>query len=338
MKDNFRHGVNTPARLGFSFIGQPADWTWCVAIQLFKMKPGTKELMVVTVSCALRRGTGVPWEHMGHAVNDACASLRNAVDIHVRVDMITVSLYVPDEVTDVDAYRTEATNALHDAVARGAWQRRKAGWRVADVDDIWSRIIAMPRPHELVDFPRKNADGTPFSRVAVWVLTQEEQELAEAEAQARVTRLLKDAVPKKGDMARGHDDLYNNCCADMLLFYACRHPDDITRPFFPAPDAVRKLSVDEISVLCTHYYSVQEKLGPIVNNMTQEETDAFIDRLAKSSDRYPLDGCSPGLLRTLVLSLVSRLTASPTDKSSPGSAPASASASSESETVPSAEG
>ena len=27
IKDNFRHGVNSPARLGFSFVGQPADWT-----------------------------------------------------------------------------------------------------------------------------------------------------------------------------------------------------------------------------------------------------------------------------------------------------------------------
>ena len=188
---------------------------------------------------------------------------------------------------------------------------------MSDPRDLWALITAVPRAHKLVDFPKKNEQGEPICQVAIWVLTQNEQELAQASALERHEKMLARASSSTKESQK--DDLYLNCAADELLFRCCRNPDDITKPFFPSVDAVRQLSVDEVGVLCTSYASVQEELGPIASRMSQEEMDAFVDKLAASSDRFPLDRCSPATLRALAFSMASRIASLRTDKSSPGS-------------------
>jgi len=193
-------------------------------------------------------------------------------------------------------------------------------------DNLWERLCAMPRPHKVVDFPRKDENGQWVGQLAIQVLTQGEQEEAAASADRRARALIigeKGQMPKDDEAKRGYNDLYTNAAADEILYRACRTLDR-KGPFFPSPGHMRKqLSVDEVGLLMSSYYTVQEELGPIASRLTKEETDALIERIRKSGERHFLDFLSPDAARSLAFSLVFRLPSSPTDTSSPGTPPES---------------
>lgn len=201
-------------------------------------------------------------------------------------------------------------------------------------DDLWARLCALPRPHKVVDFPRA-AEGEPsialggksIGQIAIWVLSQEEQEASAAAAHAKTRELLKkkseaNEIPPGVDVAKWAENLYNNIAADEVLFRACRKPGDLKTAFFPSTTELRRvLSVDEVGVLISMYYTVQEELGPIVSEMTDVECEAFLARIQKSGERFPLDFVSPALLKRLILFSVSQRSNSSTATSSPGAPP-----------------
>jgi hypothetical protein len=194
----------------------------------------------------------------------------------------------------------------------------------AALTDLWARICAMPRPHKVIDFPRKDpTTGEPIGQIAMWVLTQEEQEACAANANNKTRELIKSTkgeIPKDDDARDGQRDLYHNLAADEVLYRACRKVDDLKSSFFPSAALLRQyLSVDEVGVLISNYYSVQAELGPIVARMSAEEQEAFLARLQKSGDRFPLDSVSREELIRLLIFSVSRVPSSSTDTSSPGS-------------------
>jgi|SRR5215210_7474121 len=188
--------------------------------------------------------------------------------------------------------------------------------------DLWAQITQVPRPHRLVDFPRRDpGSGEPMGKVALQVLTQEEQMTCAAAAEAFTRKIIKEA-PRQDEAKRGYDDVYNNAAAVEVLFRACRRTEDVTRPFFPAPAEIRKhLTADEVGVLMTNYFTVQTELGPIVAHLSSEEVDAWITRLVEGGSAYPLDLLSSDVLRTLVVGMASQLRAYATATSSPGSEP-----------------
>jgi len=210
-------------------------------------------------------------------------------------------------------------------------------------DDLWGRITAVPRPHKLVDFPRRFPAGIDAPRIAIQVLTQEEQMVCAAAAEdfTRKSFLSRDKsvqLPRDGEAHQGYDDLYRNAAAIEILFRACRNPDDLKKPAFPSPALMRaEFTNDETGVLMSHYHSTQSELGPIVARMTKEEVDAFVDRLVASGDRFPLDLLSPEVLKSLLTSMASRLRSLQTDSSSDGSQPDDASTSASTESHPAAE-
>lgn len=199
--------------------------------------------------------------------------------------------------------------------------------------DLWARLCQMPRPFKVVDFPRKGPDGEVIGKLAIWVLTQEEQTAAAAAAQALTTKIIKE-TPKAEEARKGYDDVYNNVAAAELLFRACRNasnpPESLSLPAFPGTKDLReKLTVDEVGVLLNHYYSVMAELGPIVANLSEAELEALIERIARSGERFPLDLLSPEALRSLAFSLACLLRDLRKASSSPGSPPAGESSSSE---------
>jgi len=200
---------------------------------------------------------------------------------------------------------------------------------VSESEDIWGQITAVPRPSREVDFPRALPNGKTV-RIAIQVLTQEEQMVCAAAAEdfARKT-ILRDknaSIPKSDEARQGYDDTYKNAAAIEVLFRACRRVGDLKMPAFPSPGEMRReFSVDEVGVLFDHYLSTQAELGPVVAKMSKEEVDVFVDRLMASGDRFPLDLLSPGVLKNLVLSMASRLHSLLTANSSAGSQPESGS-------------
>jgi len=187
--------------------------------------------------------------------------------------------------------------------------------------ELWLKIQEMPRPHIVVDFPRKDYEGNPICKIALWVLTQEEQVSAAASATKTTKTLLKDLTLVNGEQARGYEDVYGNEAAVEVLFRACRHPEDVKRPFFPNTAGVRKLSVDEVGVLMNYYYEAQAKLGPIVSYMSEDEYEVWVKRLAEGASTFPLEQLSSALRNELMLRMALHLHVLLTANSSAGSPP-----------------
>lgn len=184
-------------------------------------------------------------------------------------------------------------------------------------NDLWAQITAMPRPHRIVDFPRKGPDGQPVALLAMLVLTQEEGMAAKTSATRAVRKLLRE----DGGNVQGDVDLSEMRESMELLFRATRRADDLSKRFFPTVEAVGKLSTDEIAVLVLNYRRVQMELGPISSEMSAEEVDAWIERLAKGGSMFPFDSLSLGAQSALFRSMAARLWSFMTDSSSPGSPP-----------------
>jgi hypothetical protein len=187
---------------------------------------------------------------------------------------------------------------------------------------LWDRLCAMPRPHKIITFPRRKSDGALIDdQIAMWVLTQGEQEEAAARAEQRARDLLKS--PKESSHLSTADirasDVYRNAAADELLYRACRDPKNLKAPFIPSPAHLRQfLSVDEVAVLCQIYYGVQDDLGPLVSTMTDDEREALLKQLEKDGARFPLGSLSREQVNELLIFSVCRRSTLSTDMSLPG--------------------
>lgn len=188
--------------------------------------------------------------------------------------------------------------------------------------ELWARIASSERPSKVVDFPRNDpVTGEPVGKLAIRVLTQAELMIASSQADKFAKELLKDR-PRREEENRGYDDIYRNEAAVQILCRACRDSEKLDIPLFPSPAQVReKLTADEIAVLTRTYTQVQTDLGPIVADMSEEEVDAWVERLGKGGETYPLALLSSDAHDRLTLRLASRIMSSPTDKSSAGSPP-----------------
>lgn len=194
--------------------------------------------------------------------------------------------------------------------------------------ELWARITSSPRPHKVVDFPRSGADGLPLARVAMIVLTQEEQIIASAETERYTKKAIRD-LPKSDEVARGYNDIYNNRAAVEILFRSCRHQDEISKSFFPSPDEIqRALTVDEVGTLFRSYLIVQGELGPIPSSVSEEDRDAWVRRLQEAGDRRPLASLSWESLSALAFSMACQIESLSGPKSLPGNSPESGSSTS----------
>ncbi len=187
--------------------------------------------------------------------------------------------------------------------------------------ELWTALMATPRPWKVVDFPRVDPfTKEPVGQLAIWVLTQEEQIAASAEADRVSKQLLKDPQ-REGDANIGYTNIYGNEATVQVLYRACRDAKDVTRPAFPSASVLRKhLSVDEISVLAVLYMQVQASLGPIVASMTADEEKLWIGRLADAGDVFPTAVLSLREMEALLLSSAKQLVSFWTATSSAGSA------------------
>jgi hypothetical protein len=185
-------------------------------------------------------------------------------------------------------------------------------------NELWSALTTMPRPHKIVDFPRKAPDGKPIGQLAIRALTQNEQLQAGIAAERLVRAELTDA---KKDASIGYEISYSNAASVEQLWRACRCADDLERPCFPSPKEMRgHLTTDEIGALYSAFLDVCAEVGPIIGAMTSAESEAWIDRLIEGGESAdPIPFFSSEGLKTLVRTSVARLRTSRTGPSSAGS-------------------
>ena len=181
--------------------------------------------------------------------------------------------------------------------------------------DLWALVTQTPRPHRTVPFPRKDAAGAPVCDVRLVLLTQSEMMVAQANAERRAKRMLKDSAPKKDEASRAYEDLYKNSCSAEVLYLCCKHPDDpeMKRAFFRTPeDVLTHLSLDEVGVLMSSYLSFQVEVSPIQGAFdSDDDMDALLAKLVEGGAAgSPLASVSPVGLIQLCMYLARRLSSS----------------------------
>jgi len=177
--------------------------------------------------------------------------------------------------------------------------------------DLWARILATPRPHLVVPFPRIDPEtGEAVAKMAMVVLTSEESAIVTADAEKKVRRILKDNIPGQGEARRGYEELFNTFVAEGLIYAACRNTEDLSKKFFPKREAILQvLNVDELAILLNHYYTVQLELGPVISTLTDDEMSLWESRLLESGTQpaFLLNSCSLEVLKGLVMYMADRL-------------------------------
>jgi hypothetical protein len=192
----------------------------------------------------------------------------------------------------------------------------------AKPSELWLALTQLPRPHHVVDFPRKDpVTGKSIGQVAIWALTQEETMVSFAAAEKFAKEKLR--LEGKTDTTNlGYERVFNDECAVQTLWRACRRTENLKLAAFPDPNQIRReFTVDEMAFLFDQYLRVRTELGPIAASMSDVELEAWIDALAKAGDTFPLGWLSPEARDRLTLSLALRCSSSPTAKSSAGSPP-----------------
>lgn len=154
------------------------------------------------------------------------------------------------------------------------------------------------------------------------VLTEEELENANVEAEKYARQKLKEFMPHKDESSYGYDSLFNNELSVQLLARAMYQVDEPSKLFCPSPKALRsELTQDEVGMLMRVLLITQAELGPIVSRLTEEEMEGWIKRLVEGASGHPLAQLSSEALTELIMHMAHRLSRSSTDTSLPGSQP-----------------
>lgn len=194
---------------------------------------------------------------------------------------------------------------------------------------LYATATKMPRPHKLVDFPRKDpSTGLPLAQIPMVLLTQKETRAAAAEATLKAQKLLRDESGKPPSIEEVQkSEVYLLTSTNELLFRCCKDPDDpsMHKPLFKKPEEIEEwLTTDEMSVLAMNYNTFRIQMSPIQSPLdSEEELEHFLATLAYGGNFDPLASASQALLIQCVTYLVVRLYASQTSKSSPGLRPGS---------------
>lgn len=183
---------------------------------------------------------------------------------------------------------------------------------------LWLKLASAERPTKVVDFPRRDDQGRAVGQIRIRILTQEEQMTCATAAEEVAKAHIKDG--RKGEI--GYERLFTDALCIETLFRACRDADNPTAPAFPPPKQMRTiLTTEECSALFLHYLTIQLELGPNALSLSEEECEAWIDRLVEGGSAFPFDLLSSEQKKVLVLYMAYQLRPSPKDKSSDGEQP-----------------
>jgi len=191
--------------------------------------------------------------------------------------------------------------------------------------ELWRRITAMPRPSDVVDFPRKDDAGKPVGQVRLRALTQGEITMCAANARRKTTIALKEQANAPGVKLRADEEVFDNFNSAEVLYAACIDVDDPeqAKRLFPSPGHILdNLSTDEIGQLAVAYMYMMADISPTADSIgSDEDLEAFLDKLAQGGKSTPLAGYTLQALSRALLFTAKRLRSLQMDNSSPISPP-----------------
>lgn len=176
---------------------------------------------------------------------------------------------------------------------------------------LFAKLLEMPRPTEVIDFPRNDAQGQPVGRVRVQILTSKEHDDAREKAHAW---LKKRGITNDDMTAPALREVLGDAIAKELIAMACLTEKDYGSPgkptyarMFRNARDVDALGADEIVILFYAYELVQKKYGPFERNLSPEDIDAWVQRLGEGGAEFPLLSLALPQLVLLAQSLGARL-------------------------------
>jgi hypothetical protein len=189
-------------------------------------------------------------------------------------------------------------------------------------------------------FTRPKRDGTPIEVVVlIRALTKTEWDAARVNAKRTVLDLEKTSNPndKAHRDAQPAEELLAEARIVEMLSVALRDPEDPDKPWATPLEIATILDCGTIAMLGQEYHRHQEECGPFLQDMTQEQRDALIERIAEDASADPFFLCAYPLQSAFIISLVREFVSLKTRMSSSGSAEASLSTEQENASQRSAE-
>lgn len=206
--------------------------------------------------------------------------------------------------------------------------------------ELVSRLMATERPSEVLPFPRNDANGKPLFSYRMCVLTQQELDSARSNAEKYTREMLR--ATNKGFTDEQianvrHEawtEIYEDAKCYELLRVAMREVDfteakvgmgseETIRKFLPLFSSVKQmrdlLTTDEAIELFNAYSNVKARYAPLIMELTDDECEAWIEKLTEGAESYPFLHSAREVLIQLVVSMAYRLRASKTATGSSGS-------------------
>ena len=179
---------------------------------------------------------------------------------------------------------------------------------------LFSKLLEMPRPTEVIDFPRNDEHGKPVARVRIQVLTSPEHDQAREMAYKALKKKGYDAADLSSPAIR---EVLGDAIAKELIAMACLSEENLGEPggkpiykreFRTGADLDKVgIRADELAVLFSAYELTQNKYGPFERNLSAADVDAWIARLGEGAAEFPLLRLALPQLVLLAQSLGERL-------------------------------
>lgn len=187
-----------------------------------------------------------------------------------------------------------------------------------EAKELWLKLSEAPAPSEIVDFPRRGADGKPIRQIRIQVLSMAAHDEARMLAHQRLAK--QGIKPEDTNQSVLLQEVLGDAVAREILAMSCVtvkpiHGDDedtvkptYGRLFVDGESLRQLLTPDEVTVLFNSYLLVQEKWGPLETTVNgDEELNAWVERLAEGGSLVPLAATSSVSLAGLCLSLAQRV-------------------------------
>lgn len=165
-------------------------------------------------------------------------------------------------------------------------------------------IASANRPHAVIDFPLVDHEGKAVAQVHIRGLSQAEEDIAFANAQAYASRLTKDDAEARWKP----EDLEQNARASEILAVCCRKVEDPKLPFFEHGVVdTREFETEVLGQLFNAYAELKEKFYPRITRLTEEEFETWVRCIAEGAEQLPFHSLSRTQLEACSLSTVMSL-------------------------------
>jgi len=182
---------------------------------------------------------------------------------------------------------------------------------------LLKKLCETPRPSEVVDFPRKDAQGEVVGKLRIQVLPMHLHD--EGRLRAHHWLIEKKGLKREDLSTLLVSEVAGDRTAREILAMACLTEDCIEGTdepgrlkrygkIFQNADELNELTGDELAVLFATYEMIQHKYGPHSGNIdSDDELNAWISRLKEGAASFPLSRLSLHQLAELTMSLSERL-------------------------------